>query len=231
MSSPPPLPFVLDCSPPYLVASFPEPHRVLSWAITKPGLVTAQKVAWLEVRNKDLPAGADPLAVLHGKIATAGLSDVPVLVTSRDIRRHHVAQARVEDAVATCVVTAGLSNGERVGERSSAPVPMPGTINILVHVAQPLSEAAFLETICVVVQARTVAVLEARVSRGGVLVTGTGTDCIAIAAPARQGPEADYAGMHTAIGEAVGRCTLDAMNEAIATWKLDFQRIAPDHRF
>ncbi len=42
----------------------------------------------------------------------------------------------------------------------------------------------------------------------GGLATGTGSDCIAIAAPPGQ---AAFAGLHTEIGEALGRVVYDAV--------------------
>jgi adenosylcobinamide amidohydrolase len=217
------LPFVIECAPPFLVVSFPERQRMLSWTVTRPGACSAKQVAWLEVRNKDLPAKVDADALIASKASARGLGGVPLLVTSRDIRRHHVAQATVEDVTATCVATVGLSNGERVGRRASTPVPVAGTINLLVHVSRPMTEGAFLETLSIVAQARTVTVIEADIARDGASITGTGTDCIVVAAPCGE-PGARYAGLHTAIGEAVGKSTCEAMRAGIETWKEDFFR-------
>jgi adenosylcobinamide amidohydrolase len=152
---------------------------------------------------------------------TSGLEDSVVLVTSRDISRHHVSQSEVEGVVATCVTTVGLSNGERVGQRIAEPVQVPGTINTLVHVSQPLTQAALVEALSIAVEARTTAVVEADVKRAGVTVTGSGTDCIVIAAPAGE-PRACFAGTHTAIGEAIGAAVYEATREGIEVWKGDF---------
>jgi adenosylcobinamide amidohydrolase len=217
------LPFVIECAPPFLVVSFPEQQRMLSWTVTRPGICSAQQVAWLEVRDRDLPADVDADALIASKASARGLDGIPLLVTSRDIRRHHVAQATVEDIMATCVATVGLSNGERVGRRASTPVSVAGTINLLIHVSQPMTEGAFLETLSIAAQARTVAVIEADVERDGALITGTGTDCIVVAAPCGE-PSARYAGLHTAIGEAVGKSTCEAMLAGIECWKEDLRR-------
>jgi adenosylcobinamide amidohydrolase len=155
----------------------------------------------------------------------AGLSDAVALMTSRNIHRHHLTQAAADDAIATCLATVGLSNSERVGQRLSEPVRLPSTINTLIHVSKPLSEAAFLEAMSIATQARTTAVLDAGVRRGGVAVTGTGTDCVVIAAPSG-GDEAEFAGLHTAIGEAIGASTYQAVASGIETWKVDFASAA-----
>ncbi|WP_439541667.1 adenosylcobinamide amidohydrolase [Hyphomicrobium sp.] len=217
----PRLPFALSCRAPFLVASFGAPQAMLSWSLTKPGFQTARQVAWLEVRNADLPPGADPLVWIGRQFSDANLSDAVTLVTSRSIAQHHLAQATVDGCTATCLATVGLSNGERVGQRSTEPVRVPGTINILLHVSQALSQAAMIETVSIVTQARTLAVIEAFVPRAGVQVTGTGTDCIVVAAPS-DGEAANFAGLHTGIGEAVGRAVYHVMREGIAVWREHF---------
>ena len=218
------IPFTIDCRPPFLVASFFEPHEMLSWSLTHPGKRIAREVVWLEVRNKDLTVNTDPATLIKEKIAAEGLEDAIALVTSRNIARYHTAQAVVESDTATCLTTVGLSNGERVGMRISEPVRLPGTINTLVHVARPLSEAAFLETLSIATQARTAAIIEAQVQRAGVEVTGTGTDCIVIAAPPGE-DRACFAGLHTALGEAVGNAVYNAIAAGIETWKQDFDAL------
>lgn len=221
------LPFSISCRPPYLVASFAAEQAMLSWSLTRPGFQVARRVAWLEVRNADLPPGEDPLDGIRRLSAGADLADAVTLVTSRDIRRHHLARSEVEGEAAVCLATVGLSNGERVGQRCREPVPLPGTINTLVHVSRPLTEAALIETVSIATQARTAAVLDARVLRAGVPVTGTGTDCIVVAAPPGDGA-ARFAGLHTAIGEAVGDAVYRAIREGAEVWQRDFAAAAPE---
>lgn len=214
------LPFSVSCLRPFLVARFFEPQRMLSWSLTHPGARVAQCVAWIEVCNTDLPEDTDAVSYISRRMAEAKLSDAVTLVTSRDIRRHHVSQSIIGDDAATCLTTVGLSNGERVGQRISTPVPLAGTINTLLHVSRPLSEGAFLETMSVVTQARTAAILEAGVQRDGVTLTGTGTDCIVVSAPT-DGACAQFAGLHTAIGEAVGAAVYQATRDGVETWLRD----------
>lgn len=219
------LPFAISCEPPHLLATFDAPQTMLSWSITKPGFQVARRAVWREVRNADLPPSEDPLVSIRRMLADAGFDDAVLLVTSRDITRYHLAQSRVDGVTGTALATVGLSNGERVGSRCSEPVWLPGTINILAHVSQPLSEAALIETVSIVTQARTAAILEAKVERGGVIVTGTGTDCIVVAAPQGKGvgeSRAQFAGLHTAIGEAVGDAVSRAMREGVAVWQADW---------
>jgi adenosylcobinamide amidohydrolase len=207
--------------PPFLLATFPVPHRVLSWSMLRPGFHTAHRVAWLEIHNRDLPPDVDAGQVIRDRVAAAGLDDAVVFVTSRDVRRHHLERVAVETERATSLTTVGLSNGERVGLRLHQPPPVAGTINTLVVVSRPLSEAALIEAVSIATEARTAAVLDSGERRKGVAVTGTGTDCIAIAAPL--GDEAAvFAGKHTAIGECIGAAVYKATAEGIRTWQTDF---------
>ena len=216
-----PLPFELSCQPPHLVVTFDAPQTMSSWSITKPGLQVARRVVWREVRNADLPPSDDPAVALDRMFTEAGFEDAVTLVTSRAITRYHVAQSNIEGVSATAVATAGLSNGERIGQRCREPVLMPGTINILLHVSTPLSEPALLETASMVTQARTVAIMDARVERAGAIVTGTGTDCIVVAAP-QAADGARFAGMHTPLGEAVGDAVYRVIEEAVSVWQADW---------
>jgi adenosylcobinamide amidohydrolase len=213
-------PFSIALAPPHLVVGFNAPHRVLSWAPFRPGLQVASRVAWLEVRNADLPPEVDAFEIIQQRIAAAGLDDAITLVTSRDISRYHVARVTVEDQHVRCLATVGLSNSERVGTRLHQPPPFAGTINILVHVSQPLTDAAMLEALSIATEARTAAVIDSRVERGGIAITGTGTDCIAIAAPLGDDP-LPYSGKHTAAGEAIGACVYRAIADGISDWLID----------
>jgi len=212
------LPFDIECTRPWLVAHFSQPQRMLSWSVNRPGLVDASRVAWRQVGSDDLIVGLDPADWFARKLDDADLSMAVGMMTSRDVATYVHTMRRVDDLEAHAVITLGLNNGEHVGRRSDA-AAATGTINILCHVSSPLSEAALLEAASVVTQARTVALVEAGYRRPGTdaIVTGTGTDCIVMAAPVGPSP-APYAGMHTAIGEAVGGCVLEATRAALRHW-------------
>src|SRR5207237_10770827 len=68
-------------------------------------------------------------------------------------------------------------------------------------------------------EARTAAVLEARVPsrRTGKPATGTGTDCIVVAAP-DAGARLAYAGKHTPIGALAGGVVREAVERGVRRW-------------
>ncbi|MFG1402445.1 adenosylcobinamide amidohydrolase [Xanthobacter sediminis] len=221
--------FSVEPARPLLVARFAHEQRMVSWSITRPGFVTARAVAWLEVRNADLTADLDVPQWFSARLAAAGLGAAVGLLTSRNVDHHHVAQCTVEGVTAACLVTLGLNNGERVGARFSPEAAArlsAGTVNMLAAVDVPLTDAALLEASSIVVQARTRAILEADFRRPGAAeaVSGTGTDCVVMSAPAT-GEGLPYAGLHTAVGEAVGAAALAATREAAAVWLADPARL------
>jgi adenosylcobinamide amidohydrolase len=211
----------LTLTRPWLEFDLGEPMSVLSWAVNRPGRVSARRILWREVRNADLPADLDVDAWLQGELRARGALDAVTFLTSRDITCHHSARAQVGDVQADAVATVGLSNAERVGQRIDRSGHDWGTINVALRVNIGLTEAAQLETLSVVVAARTAAIMEARFDLPGGVATGTGTDCVAIAAPEGQ---TRYAGMHTPLGEAAGRAVYDAVSAGASEWMTTVRR-------
>ena len=78
-----------------------------------------------------------------------------------------------------------------------------------------------LEAMSIAVEARTVAMtsLRTRSTASSSVATGTGTDCVVVAAPlsSEQGP-ARYAGKHTALGAVIGQAVLDAVTAGGRAW-------------
>ncbi len=216
------VPFVISCAPPFLIARFAEPQRTLGWSLLHPGFAVVTDIVWVEVRDGDLGPSVDAPALLKARLAEAALPDALGFMTSRDIRRHHLCRRRSEAVEAACLTTVGLSNGERVGSRRRRGAHV-GTINTLVHVSVPLTDGAMVEAISIVAEARTAAIVESRREARGAAITGTGTDCIVVAAPCRQGALA-WAGLHTAVGEAIGGAVYDATRSGAKRWDRDFLR-------
>jgi adenosylcobinamide amidohydrolase len=214
------LPFTLACEPPFLIVEFDTIQNTLGWSVARPGFAPTRRIAWLEVRNQDLARDVDPLALLRENLHARGFDEAVAFMTSRDIRRFHVAQSRAGDATATCVATVGLSNGEQVGKRRRRAAEAVGTINTFVHVSKPLTVGAFVESISIAAEARTAAILATADLRTDRSITGTGTDCIVIAAPEGGNPER-YAGLHTELGEAIGAAAYAAVEEGAKTWSRD----------
>ena len=214
---------------PILAALFDAPQSILSWSLNRPGFQHADAVVWREVRDADLPLDVDPAALLDTWLVEAGHREAIGLLTSRDVARHHAADAVCDDVVCSCLATVGLSNAGRVGQPARTDLAPVGTINILVHVSRPLDQAALIEAVSIATQARTAAVIELGFRRNGALVTGTGTDCIVVASPTGA-PRERFAGMHTAVGEALGAAVYSATLAGGRAWLRDLAQVAPRAR-
>ncbi len=204
----------------WLLIHFEQTQRMLSWSISQPGYQNATQIAWLQVRNSDLSREVNATAFLQSRLKEKGIPDAIGLMTSGELRSQHTTVVR-DGVQATCVMTLGLSNAERVGQRLPPAKGSPplGTINMVCHVSVPLADAALLEAVSIATQARTVAILEfgyERISGSGV-ITGTGTDCIVVCCPHGPAPER-FAGLHTPVGESLGATVLDATRRAMHHW-------------
>lgn len=210
--------FAASCSvtraPGWLVARFAVDHAVVSWAVVGGGLRTAREVAWLQVSNGDLPPELDAVEYLRGRLADAGLADAVGLLTTRRLDSYLDVTVEHDDATARCLATVGMGNALRAGDPPG--LSRFGTINLLCQVSTPLSLEARLEALALAAEARSLAVREAVLpsTRTGRPASGTGTDCIVIAAPAEGAPAA-YAGKHTAIGHVIGAAVYQATQRGI----------------
>ncbi|MDF1803422.1 adenosylcobinamide amidohydrolase [Thalassovita sp.] len=189
--------------------------RVLSWAINRPGLVSARRILWREVRNADLPPDLDVHSWLGTVLADRKAEDAVCFLTSRDVSATTQAKAQVGAAQAQAVATVGLSNAERIGTRFMRDPSAWGTINVAVRLNVGLTETAMLEAVSIATQARTAAVMEVGLQLPTGLATGTGTDCIAVASPEGTEP---FAGLHTEVGHALGQAVYSAVLDGATAW-------------
>lgn len=201
---------------PWLVARLPAPMRVLSHAPFGAGYTQTDTVLWREVRNADLTPEFDAERWFAEEITRAPAPAGVGMLTSRDVGTWEQVRVAVEGISADCVVTLGLSNAEAVGTRLPWHPADYGTINLLVATDAPLTESAQLEALAIAVQARTAAVMDLDLPLATGRATGTGTDCVALACPPG---DLRYAGLHTAVGEAIGGATRQAVQRAAVNWR------------
>ena len=202
--------------PPWLTLDLGAEMPVLSWAVNRPGLVRARRILWREVRNADLPEHLDVNDWLDAQLAARAAQDAICFLTSCNIAHFTEGHAEADEITARALATVGLSNAESVGIRLPRAAHGWGTINIAVVIGAGLTEAARLEALSIASQARTAAIMAADIRLATGPATGTGTDCIAIAAPEGQ---TRYAGLHTGVGEAVGRAVREAVARGVALWQ------------
>ncbi|HYQ00803.1 MAG TPA: adenosylcobinamide amidohydrolase [Polyangiaceae bacterium] len=209
----------------WLVSSFSSPVRACSWAIVHGGLVDAEHVAWLEVRDHELRPPVDAAALLRDRLRERGLDNAIGLLTSRRVSTYRDVTREGSGIRARCIATVGLGNALRAGDPPGVSGRI-GTINLLLHVNAPLADVALLEASAIVTEAKVAAMLESGISsrRSDRPATGTGTDCTVVTCTRSQRRQAAiYAGKHTLVGSLVGEATLLAVREGIAAW-LEEQR-------
>jgi adenosylcobinamide amidohydrolase len=199
---------------PWLTLDLGRPMAVLGWPVVGPADGIARHLAWLQVTNAELPAHRDPAAYFRARAAGDGIEAEIGLLTAADLGRH----AEIADGPARAVVTLGLGNAESVipdAARGPARPWHAGTINIVAALDAALSQAARLEALSIVTEARTAAVLaHGRTLADGRAATGTGTDCIVLAT-ATDGRREIYAGLHTECGRALGAAVYGAVEAAL----------------
>jgi adenosylcobinamide amidohydrolase len=200
---------------PWLTIDLGARHRAVSWALNRSGFVETDQILWREVRNADLPRDLDVKCWLEDALRAKGATHAVALLTSRDVRAYKDETVTVEGVSARCIATVGLSNAESVGARVDRSQKDWGTINIAVIIDAAITDAARLEALTIAAQARTAAILDCNLALPTGPATGTGTDCIAISAP--EGDMA-YAGLHTALGEAVGGAVHRAVASGAREW-------------
>lgn len=91
----------------------------------------------------------------------------------------------------------------------------PGTINIVVVLPVPLSDAAYVNAVTTATEAKSQAIIEA-----GFAGTGTATDAICVAAPAGGGTPEDFTGPRSPWGARIARAVHAAVSAGAANWAL-----------
>ncbi|MCA1665224.1 MAG: adenosylcobinamide amidohydrolase [Myxococcales bacterium] len=206
-----------------LVVRFPRVHRTLSWAVCGGGLGLTRAVVWRYTEVGELSPSVDAAALLEASLKQHGLERAVGMMTARALGTFDCVTKQQEGVAARAVATVGLGNALAVGDspgplRDTARV---GTINILVQLSHALDEAALAEALGVATEARTCAVLDGRVpsrrAADGSLASGTGTDCIVVAAP-EIGEPLRWVGKHTVAGALVGGAVREAVTRGVRRW-------------
>jgi adenosylcobinamide amidohydrolase len=203
-----------------LVVRFGAVHRTLSWAVCGGGLGLTHAVVWRYVDHGELAPAVDPEALLRESLSRHGLEGAVGLLTARDLGTFDCVTRQRDGVAARAVATVGLGNALAAGD---PPGPMRvGTINVLLQLSRPLDESGLAEALGLATEARTAAVLEARIPsrRSPHLATGTGTDCIVVAAP-ETGEPLRWVGKHTQAGALLGGAVREAVARGVRRWMAD----------
>ena len=153
--------------------------------------------------------------------------ETALMSTAAEMQYAAVEEESSEDLSVLAVVTAGVEgNAGRAGDPArydekdgkwGKVQPISGTINTMLLVNCPLTEAAIVRAVATMTEAKSAALEElsvgSRYSTGQ--ATGTGTDQFCIAAPTNGQYPRTWTGKHTRVGELIGRVTKRATREAL----------------
>lgn len=169
----------------------------------------------------------DPVAHVHGIAAGLGLRGPGVgMLTAADVTRRTAATDGGVHAVATVglglPVFAAVPAERALAETSASARAVGlrvGTINVLVVVPVPLSDAALVNAVVTATEAKAQALAEA-----GVPGTGTSSDAVCIACPSTVDggpPPEPYGGPRSPYGARLARAVHAAIAEGTRDWLRD----------
>lgn len=196
---------------PVLVWRFDEPVRAVASTVLGGGLGLRSWIASATVGFEY--AEADPADHARRIAAGCGLGPAPGvgLLTAVDVRAFTAAADGGAEVVATtglgAVTWAAADDGQfREWE--------PGTINVVAWVPEPITDAALVNLVSTVAEAKAQALAGA-----GVPATGTPSDAVVVCCPADLAPDDDehrYGGPRSRWGARVARAAHAAITEGIA---------------
>lgn len=214
------------CNADFLTLSFSSPQQALSSAILMGGNTTVQSILNLRVdaaQMTDEPAQQ----TLQVKAQSLGLAASTIgMMTAASMNSVRLVQAKSADVLFTILISSGLGNARRAGDKADMPEFEPqqtdkhGTINIILLLNKPLSSAAQVEAIMMITEAKACALQQLQVKSpiSGLTASGTGTDSCAVICPEPDTPvdEIPFVGKHLHLGQQLSRAVISAVKSASA---------------
>jgi len=189
------------------------PLRTLSSAVVGGGLNSVQHILNMHVRRGY--ACREPEVDLRALAGELGIGESFIgMMTAVALDTTQCGGERAAQAMAVAIATIGVGNAVAAGVTLPA-TPGPGTINAVIIVDAHMSEAARVNAVLTVTEAKTLALVEAgvRAPHGGP-ASGTSTDAIVIAST-ECGAIAEYAGPITPLGALMARAMRRAIQGAL----------------
>ena len=191
-----------------LVVELDAPYRCLSSAVFGGGL--GEMRSWLNVQVPSDYSRTDPEAHLAELVRELGLPRPAVGMMTAALIEDYV---DVAQGTARVVATVGLRDPHAASTGiPPAGVPPAGTINLLILLQAPLTDAALVGAASTAVEAKVQALATAGVKAGSVAATGTATDSLCVACPeAPAGSRVHFAGPATRVGTVLAQAVHDAV--------------------
>lgn len=189
--------------------------RIVSTAVHGGGLTHGRCI--VSARVPSSYSGLEPALDIQELAAGRGLRPDVGLMTAVDLSKARSATVASADVSAIAVVTAGLRRTWAAGS-PLRPVAGPGTINVIVLLDAGLEDAAGLNLIATVTEAKVLTLARfGIVTEEGEPASGTATDAVVVAWPAQTIPRFRFGGPATPPGWAAAAATRTALGEAMGT--------------
>jgi len=219
----------------HLYLSFSKPHQILSSAVLNGGLQRACGVLNLKVPKQlsEFEPAEQTLSRYGADLGCEGvgcgcedadLNEKGVLVgmmTAASMASYRLACRKEQGVEIFVLATAGLSNARRAGDlaeyrRMTSEPEEAGTINLMVATNACLTQAAMVESLMMITEAKAAVLQDARIISpvSGLIATGTGTDSVAVINGF--GPEVGYCGKHVLFGELLAQAVIEAVQGAVS---------------
>jgi adenosylcobinamide amidohydrolase len=203
-----------------LIINLPKTSSILSWAPFNGGLTKASCIFNHECDDFE----ENDLGVIFNSIICGNNlpSEAVGLITGANITRYEEVFLNNGPLWVHAIATVGLNNARSAGDSADVPLGQPinktGTINLIVSCNALPHVSGLVEAIHVATMAKTSAMFETGVKskKSKQLATGTGTDCIVIAGSGEV--QENYCGMHTVLGEMIGKAVKEIIKKGIQKW-------------
>ena len=218
--------FELKQTPAHIWVGFSTEHPVLSSAVFNGGTCAASNILIMKVAKnfegtKQIVENPEKTLAEYCRQLRLGGATVGMM-TSASMDSFRQVSRTSQGVEISAMVTAGISNACCAGDRADwckfqVDGNPTGTINIIIITNARLSDAAMVESVMIVTEAKTVAMrtLGVKSTVTGEIATGTGTDAIAVVNGF--GPETIlYCGKHVLFGEMLASAVIEAITGSLS---------------
>jgi adenosylcobinamide amidohydrolase len=204
--------------------SFKSPVRIVSSAILNGGYLWADHILNLQVVGKTTDGNSilpPPDITLLDYAKNHGWEGTCVgMMTSALMSSFRHEWIQVDDVGVECFLTCGVSNACRAGDPADernfgSEKPAQGTINIILGTNAKLSDAAMIEAIMIISEAKAAVFQKLNILSvvSQKIATGTGTDSIVVFNGF--GREITYCGKHVLFGEMIAKVVSKALESSL----------------
>ncbi len=214
-------PISLEADEEALVARWPGIWPVLSWSPWRGGDARSNALINRRVFPGQTCRDVNNTPSFETALRRRNLpADTVGFLTAADVRKFQQVLLTRGPLWVHAIATVGLTNARAIGDSADVDFPkgcLPaGTINLWVATNALPDLSGRIEAVHTATAAKVAAVRDAGVlsKKTGLPAAGTGTDCIAIAASGELSE--NHAGMHTALGELIGKAVYQVIKSGVA---------------